>query len=235
MAGVVGTDAHPRKPLSLESRRLRIVLATVFLNVAAVTVFVFAPWSNWRTGLALNLFDNLILGFFAWRERDGVLVRYLLYGLVVGLAELPADAWLVLYTHTLDYTIGGGPMLWMSPLWMPLAWQVVTVQFAVIGERWMQWRTGLGLLFTGVLGAVNIPYYEEMARRIQWWRYSDCRMISGTPYYIIVGEFSIAILLAWLARYVARGPAAILPAGIAAGAGITLSYMAAFALTDRLL
>jgi len=30
-----------------------------------------------------------------------------------------------------------------------------------------------------------------MARRIHWWRYSGCRMISYTPWYIILGEFGI--------------------------------------------
>ncbi len=30
----------------------------------------------------------------------------------------------------------------------------------------------------GLLGAINIPFYEEMARRIHWWQYNGCRMIS---------------------------------------------------------
>ena len=56
--------------------------------------------------------------------------------------ELAADAWLVDYTRTLDYSIGGGPMLWRSPIWMPLAWEVVTVQFGYVGLRlWERsWR-----------------------------------------------------------------------------------------------
>ena len=37
------------------------------------------------------------------------------------------------YTRTLDYSIGGGPMIWRSPLWMLLAWEVVAVQFGYIG------------------------------------------------------------------------------------------------------
>ena len=36
----------------------------------------------------------------------------------------------------------------------------------------------------GLLGAINIPFYEEMARRIHWWQYSGCRMISYTPWYM---------------------------------------------------
>jgi hypothetical protein len=68
---------------------------------------------------------------------------------LVGFAELPADAWLVDYTRTLDYSIGGGPMIWRSPVWMPLAWEVVAVQFGYIGLRlWERFGKG-GLLAIG--------------------------------------------------------------------------------------
>ncbi len=129
-----------------------------------------------------------------------MLARFLLFGVVVGLTELAADAWLVDYTRTLDYSIGGGPMIWRSPLWMPLAWEVVAVQFGYIGLRLWERFGKTGLLMIGLLGAINIPFYEEMARRIHWWQYSGCRMISYTPWYIIVGEFGIALVFALLAR-----------------------------------
>lgn len=88
----------------------------------------------------------------------------------------------------------------------------------------------------GLLGAVNIPYYEEMARRINWWKYRDCRMLSFTPYYIILGEFGIAIILALLARHVANGEwkDAVL-AGIAGGVGIFVCYAVAYGITDGLI
>jgi hypothetical protein len=224
-----------REPEALERGRLQVVVGTVLLNVVAVAWLTFVPGSNWRTGLALNFVDNALLAGFAWRRRDYVLIRLMVYGLVVGAVELVADAWLVNFTRTLDYSVGGGPMLWRSPLWMPLAWEVVTVQFAVIGLRLMRWRPVAGLLLTGVLGAVNIPYYEEMARLIHWWRYADCRMISGTPYYIILSEFGIAMGLAWGARPVAQGRRGAVPAaGILCGLWIFACYAIAFFLTDRI-
>ena len=61
------------------------------------------------------------------------------------------------------------------------------------------------------LGAINIPFYEEMARKIHWWQNSGCRMLSFTPYYIVVGKF-----------------------GIAGGAAIFICYLVAFRLTDGL-
>ena len=220
---------------SLERGRLAIVLATVVINIVAVSLLTFVSWSDWRTGAGLNLIDNSLLVGFAIAKRDKLLGRFLLFGVAVGVGELAADAWLVDVTRTLDYSIGGGPMIWRSPIWMPLAWEVVAVQFGYIGLRLWERFSGLGLLAVAALGAINIPYYEEMARRIHWWQYSGCRMISFTPWYIIVGEFGIALALALLARMLRRGSWRIAPgAGIIGGASIFLCYAAAFFVTDKL-
>jgi len=219
----------------LERARLRIVLATVVINIVAVALLALAPWSNWRTGLALNLLDNFLLLSFVFLRRDLLIARLMVFGLAVGFAELPADAWLVLHTHTLDYSVGGGPMLWCSPAWMPLAWEVVAVQFGYLGLRLWERFGGFGLLLIGGLGAVNIPYYEEMARRIHWWTYSGCRMISFTPYYIVLGEAGIAMALALLAVQLRRGTwkkAAI--AGLVGGLAIFICYALAYLVTDGL-
>ena len=139
------------------------------------------------------------------------------------------------HTRTLDYSVGGGPMLWCSPAWMPVAWQIVAVQFGYLGLRLRERFGGLGLLLIGVLGALNIPYYEEMARRIHWWTYSGCRMISFTPYYIVLGEFGIAIALTLLAKQLRRGSwkkAVIF--GLIGGLAIFACYALAFSVTDGL-
>ena len=225
----------PAQPAAdpLERGRLCVVLATIVVNVAAVALLTLAPWSDWRTGLALNLVDNAILLGFIVLRRDALLARLVVFGLAVGFTELAADAWLVEVTRTLDYSVGGGPMLWRSPVWMPLAWQVVAVQFGYIGLRLWEHLGGWGLAVIGVLGAINIPYYEEMARRIHWWTYSGCRMISNTPYYIILGEFGIAVAFALLAKPLRRGSwTAALLLGSAGGAGIFLCYALAYGVTD---
>ncbi|MDB6139436.1 MAG: hypothetical protein JWO94_2508 [Verrucomicrobiaceae bacterium] len=226
------TCCGPPSDAFLEKGRLRIVLATIAINIAAVALLTLVPWSDWRTGLGLNVIDNALLIGFAMRHKDALLARLILFGLVVGLGELAADAWLVDHTHTLDYSPGGGPMVWRSPVWMPLAWEVVAVQFGYVGLRLYERFGAAGLLMNGVLGAVNIPYYEEMARLIHWWKYGGCRMISGTPYYIIIGEFGIAVALAMLAKPL-RKDGITLPAamGIAGAAAIFLCYFAAFSLT----
>ena len=221
---------------SLERGRLWVVIVTIVINIIAVSLLAFVPWSDWRTGAALNVVDNCLLIGFALFRRDALLGRFLLFGAVVGLTELPADAWLVDYTRTLDYSIGGGPMIWRSPLWMPLAWEVVAVQFGYIGLRLWERFGRAGLLMIALLGSINIPFYEEMARRIHWWQYSGCRMVSFTPWYIILGEFGIALALTLLARTLRRGSwrTAIL-AGIAGGLAIFVCYAVAFFVADRLI
>src|SRR5437016_2799317 len=131
---MITTNAHE---ISLERGRLWIVLATIAINIVAVSLLTLAPWSDWRTGAALNVVDNCLLVGFVLFRSDALLARFLLFGLLVGFAELPADAWLVDYTRTLDYSIGGGPMIWRSPLWMPLAWEVVAPGCYRWNRRWI--------------------------------------------------------------------------------------------------
>ena len=230
---MISTDATDA---ALERGRLRIVIATIVINVMAVSLLTFAPWSDWRTGAALNFVDNWLLIGFALVRRDVLLWRFLIFGTIVGFTELTADAWLVDYTRTLDYSAGGGPMIWRSPVWMPLAWEVVAVQFGYIGLRLWERFGKTGLVMIGLLGAINIPFYEEMARRIHWWEYSGCRMISYTPWYIIIGEFGIALVFALLARNLRRDSWRVaVVAGVAGGASIFVCYAAAFLITDRLI
>ena len=183
-----------------------------------------------------NIVDNSLLVGFTVVRRDALHARFLLFGLVVGFTELAADAWLISYTRTLDYWISGGPMIWRSPVWMPLTWEVVAVQFGYIGLRLWERFGKLGLLMIGLLGAINIRFYEEMARRIHWWQYGGCRMISFTPWYIILGEFGIALAFALLARTLRHGSVRMaVVAGVAGGISIFACYAAAFLITDRLI
>jgi len=237
IAGITKSDGGTVNgyDISLERGRLNVVLATIVINVVAVSLLTLAPWSDWRTGAALNIVDNCLLVGFTLVRRDALLGRFLLFGLLVGFTELAADSWLVDYTRTLDYSVGGGPMIWRSPLWMPLAWEVVAVQFGYVGLRLWERFGKIGLLMIGLLGAINIPFYEEMARKIHWWRYNGCHMISFTPWYIILGEFGIAIAFALLAQTLRRGSwREAIFAGIGGGFAIFACYALAFWIADRL-
>src|SRR6059058_788405 len=91
-----------------EHARLAVVLTTIAISIAGVILFSFAPWSDWRTGLLLNIVENAILIGFSITTRDRLIPHLMLFGLAVGFSELPADAWLVDATRTLDYSPGGG-------------------------------------------------------------------------------------------------------------------------------
>lgn len=80
------------------------------------------------------------------------------------------------------------PALWRFPVCMPFAWEIVAVQLGYVGLWLWQRFNGWGLATVGILGALNLPLYEEIARRINWWAYRNCRMISYTPYYIILAN-----------------------------------------------
>src|ERR1700741_3134196 len=66
-----------------ERERLLVVIATIVINVFAVSLLTFAPWSDWRTGAALNVIDNCLLVGVTIVRRDELLARFLLFGMVV--------------------------------------------------------------------------------------------------------------------------------------------------------
>jgi hypothetical protein len=50
--------AKANSDAALERERLLVAIATIVINVIAVSLLTFAPWSDWRTGAALNFVDN---------------------------------------------------------------------------------------------------------------------------------------------------------------------------------
>lgn len=218
----------------LERQRITVVFMTILLNCAAMLLFTRFPWSDWRTGAAMTIADNLLLLIHVFRARDLLMLRLMFFGLVTGWAALAADAWLVYATGTLDYKIGGGPMLWHSAVWMPLAWEIATVQFGFIGLSLYEAMGVQGLIFTGILGVISVPFYEEMAWRAHWWRYHGCRMFFHTPWYIILGEFFIVMALGRLATCARqRGAGRIFTAGVLGGMAILASYALSYLVIDR--
>jgi len=222
-----------------ERARLRTVLATVALSVVTVLVLRDRPWSDGRTALALS---GVSIGLFLVHValyRDAVLARLLLFGLGLGVAELGADALCVRYTQTLDYSVAHSPLLGLSPFWMPAAWLVVAAQIGYLGRRLMaRLGTAAGMALTALLGAVNIPFYEEMAYHAHWWRYAHCRMLGHTPLYIIVAELLIGLTLGPLAAWAMRAGATwrdAAAAGLIGGLGTIFGGLIGYGLVERVL
>lgn len=227
------TDPDPR-----ENARLGIVLLTVGVSVAWVSAVAGRPWSDGRTAALLSFVNLTLFLAHVLRHRDAAVARLLLFGLGLGVVELIADALCVRYTGTLDYAPARSAMLGLSPWWMPLAWMLVAAQIGYLGARLIE-RLGVarGALLGALIGAVNIPFYEEMAYHAHWWRYVDCRRVGHTPVYIIVAELVIGLALGPLARVALRRPSArtALLAGALGGVATIIGGLVGYGLIERVL
>lgn len=178
-----------------EHRRFVFILSTLALVAAWIITNSFFK-TGWVTALILSFLVLIIDFVYIIKQDDEFLGKLVIFGLAAGAAELLADAWLVEQTKTLFYE-QGEPLLVDSPIYMPVAWAVVLVQIGYIGY-WISQRNGLllGTLATGVIGGVIIPIYESCAKGAGWWFYNDPEhMIWNAPYYIILGEFILALAL----------------------------------------
>lgn len=214
--------------MSQQKRRTVLIVVAVGLLLASNLLAIWlAP--GW-TGIAFNnLVVFLLVAGLAWRWRDRVLGKWILLGLVAGVAELVADWWLVERTGTLVYP-PDGPHLWASPVYMPLAWANIVVQLCGIGE-WLNRRLPLprASLALALFGAVNIPIYEHLAHLGRWWWYHHTPMLGGAPYYVILAEALIALPVAWMVRRSAVGgvsAAALL--GLAEGGVMLVAVLIAY-------
>lgn len=221
----------------LDAARLRVVSATALIALGVALVCAKQPWSaGWTAGL-LALVNIALFGVHCLWFRDTPFARLVLFGLVLGVGELVADALCVRYTNTLDYSVARTPTLWLSPVWMPLAWLVVSVQIGYWGTLLMNrlgaWR---GALLTAVIGAVNIPFYEQMAFYTHWWQYRNCLMWNHAPLYVIVAELFIGLCLAPLARWALKGPTwrEAVWAGACGGAATVAGGLIGYGLVERI-
>lgn len=194
--------------------RTRFVLLSLLIVLGWNYACSLVGW-GWQTAAIITAAVSGSYVAFAWCRRDLFLARILFFSLAVGWMELLADWWLVDAIGTLVYN-PNGPFVWRSPLYMPFAWMVVTTQLGYIG--WLLGRRFGNItasLLIGVIGAVNIPLYEQWARGAGWWQYRNASMLGNTPLYIIGGEFLIALTLPALLSLVEKSSWRV---GMAAGA-----------------
>lgn len=215
-----------------ERERLRFVLITLAIVAAWIVANSFFK-TGWITA-AMLAFGMLIVDvIYIIRTDDRLLAKFLFFGLTAGFVELLADAWLVGGTKTLFYEYGE-PLLVESPVYMPVAWAVILVQIGYLGYTfYRRWGLVVATLLTGVLGGAIIPVYEVSAKGAGWWAYEDAhRMVFGAaPYYIILGEFLLALALPLLFVAVRQREFYwTLPFGAAMGIWIWISYFIAFQL-----
>jgi hypothetical protein len=90
------------------------------------------------------------------------------------------------------------------------------------------------MALVGVWGALNIPFYEEMAYHAGWWRYAHAPGLGPTPFYVALFEGLIgAVLVPLLAGVERRSIRSALLRGVALGVWIPCAALASWLLLGR--
>ena len=217
-----------------QKRRLNFVLGTMgfsLLSSVVSALFRLGPVAAWVSAVLVVV---ALVGD-AGVSGDAFFRRLLVFGTVVGFGELLSDRFAVVTTGTLVYP-QVGPFLLSSPAYMPLAWIAIMAQLGTLAEaatrKWsLPWAT-LGLM---VVGGVNIPFYETLARRAGFWVYQNTPMIFGaTPWYVILGEVLLSATLPLVVRGVLRhGKVGAALLGVAQAAWTYLASVLAYTLVGR--
>src|SRR5262249_22971371 len=129
----------------------------------------------------------------------------------------------------------GEPLLWTSPLYMPLSWMIVLTLLGYLG-----WRLRgllplwLAIAITGLWGTLTIPLYEESAYYAGWWHYAAAARIGHTPLYVLLFEGLIAAALPVLTTdFPCVGWRTVAWRGIALGAWMPLAAFCSWLLLGR--
>ena len=203
-----------------DTKRLRVVGLSVVFSVCFALACSRWTGSDGRTAAALDGLNVLLFAAYARKSGDRAVRGVLWAAGAFGVVEMAADYLCVHCTGTLDYTVAGSAMLLASPWWMSCSWAVVAVQMSIPGAAAVR-RFGpvRGVLLTGLLGSLVIPFYEEMAWGAHWWRYQNCLRIGHTPVYIVLAEAVIGVGLAFMGTHAlrARSVRGALVLGAAAG------------------
>ena len=173
-------------PVSRRRWLLVILMSTVGLSLAGLASLLHLGWKVAALSTILEVLT--VAGYLLW-TKDSLVGRLLVFALVVGFGELPADAFSVLVKGTLVYP-AGEPMIWASPLYMPFSWVAVMVQMGFIAW-WLPQRMPLAraVLIMALIGASYVPLFEYLAHSAGFWFYQHCPMLFGiTPWYVILAE-----------------------------------------------
>ncbi len=143
----------------------------------------------WYIGTIEVFLSLYLLVWLLARRIRPLLGRLMLAGFIAGICELFTDASGQYVAHSLIYPMGA-LTLWTSPLYMPLSWMVILTHLGYITWRLralLGWRRAS--LLSAILGAIQIPLFEEMAYYGGWWRYTPVHLMIGhTPIYVLLFE-----------------------------------------------
>ena len=212
--------------------RLDIAIAFVILvDFALTSIDSVTKW--WYVGIIdLILTALLLILVISWRMVRPLLGRLMLVGLVAGICELFTDASGQYVVHSLIYPVGE-LTIWTSPLYMPLSWLVTLTYLGYISWRLralLGWR--IAILLCGLLGAIDIPFFEEISYYGGWWRYVPTHFMLGhTPAYVALFEgLVVAVLPLLFDRLERRTWMETVALGVVTGIWLAISALTAWLL-----
>jgi uncharacterized protein DUF6989 len=178
-----------------------VLLDFVLTYVDSVTRWLYV-------GIIDLLLSALLLALLmGWSAMRPLLGRLMLAGLVAGICELFTDASGQQLVHSLIYP-PGELSLWASPIYMPLTWMITLTYLGYLGWRTralLGWR--FAILLCGLVGAIDIPLFEEMSYHGGWWRYMPARLMLGhTPAYVSLFEGLVVAALPLVFDRIERRP-----------------------------
>jgi hypothetical protein len=233
--------SHTAKPDNITARRFTPLDAAMLGSLAlmvALHLIAAALGAGWLTAAGtVALTAAALLAIAARRAWRPLITRLLLLGLVAGVLELFTDFSGQVVARSLIYP-PNAPMLWASPIYMPLSWMVTLTQIGylawrldTLAPRPPRWAA---VLLTGLWGAINIPFYEEMAYYAGWWRYATAPALGHTPYYVMLFEgLTVALLPLLVSRLETRGWGGVALRGVALGVWAPWAALFAWLLIGR--
>lgn len=198
-------NANPENVLAIA--RLKLVLGAAAVILTFIPALIVLGYTQWPIAVVLAIGNSALCLLWALRRKDELLLRVWAFALAFGIAELAVDAWLVFSTGTLTYapySSRGGWMIWASPAFMPVSWQVLVIHITCISEALRKHPLWLRLVVTTFTGGLYVPLAEEIAARAGFWSYVNTPKISEVPYYIIVGEAVLALSIVFLLPYLRK-------------------------------
>ena len=212
--------------------RLDVAIALVIL-LDFVLTYLDSVTKWWYIGIIdLVLTALLFLLFISMRSFRPLLGRLMLIGMVAGICELFTDASGQYVVHSLIYPLGE-LSIWTSPLYMPLSWLVTLTYLGYISWRLralLGWR--IAILLCGLLGAIDIPFFEEISYYGGWWRYVPTHLMLGhTPAYVALFESLVVAALPLLFnRLERRSWIETVALGVVIGIWMAISALVAWSL-----
>ncbi|MEL6558736.1 MAG: hypothetical protein AAFQ94_11165 [Bacteroidota bacterium] len=174
---------------------------TIFI---AITQGLLVSWSVGSALLESGPASAAIITYFLFAlyvghaiyTKNPLMIRLVIFGAIAGILELPTDDYLVTTIDSLVYP-GNEPMIWSSPLYMPLAWANVLIQLGYYGLLLARWKgIAVASIVLAIAGGMYIPLYEHLAKDAGWWWYNlNTTMIFNAPVYVILCEALISLSL----------------------------------------